>query len=171
MFCGKDQDMNSGAMWGWIGGIAGGILGLAGGIVGTYFSIKRTNGPLERSFMIKSATVCWIAILIFLGLLLGLPNPYRFLMWIPYSILLPLGIIFGNWTQQAIRHLAGRSGCTKRGGQQGREGQPCQAQFKGDSVSELFFQGRRVAPKELMWYLVEVKGGAKCKLPFREKIK
>jgi len=95
--------MNSGVMWGWIGGIAGGILGLAGGVIGTYFSIKNTNGPLERSFMIKSAVVCWIAIVVFLGLLLGLPNPYRHFMWIPYSIFLPLVIIYGNRKQQAIR--------------------------------------------------------------------
>ena len=73
------------------------------GVVGTYFSIKKTNGPRERSFMIKSAVVFWIAILMFLGLLLGLPNPYRWFMWIPYSILLPLGIIYGNRKQQAIR--------------------------------------------------------------------
>ena len=95
--------MSTGAMWGWIGGIAGGVIGLGGGAVGTYFSIKNTNGPHERSFMIKSAVVFWVAILIFLGLLLGLPDPYRWLMWIPYSILLPLGIIYGNRKQQAIR--------------------------------------------------------------------
>ncbi|MDD2237922.1 MAG: hypothetical protein PHG65_12020 [Kiritimatiellae bacterium] len=95
--------MNSGVEWGWIGGIAGGVLGLAGGIIGTYFSVKNTNGPLERSFMIKSAVVCWIAVLIFLGLLVGLPNPYRYFAWIPYSILLPLGIMYGNRRQQAIK--------------------------------------------------------------------
>jgi len=67
----------SGAMWGWIGGIAGGVIGLAGGVVGTYFSIKNCSGPRERSFMIKSALVCWLAMSIFLGLLLVLPNPYR----------------------------------------------------------------------------------------------
>ncbi len=95
--------MNSGVMWGWIGGIAGSVLGLAGGVIGTYFSIRNTNGPLERAFMIKSAAVCWIAILIFLGLFLGVPHPYRFLLWIPYSILFPLGIIYGNRRQQSVR--------------------------------------------------------------------
>jgi len=95
--------MNTGVMWGWIGGIAGGVIGLAGGVVGTYFSIKNSNGPRERSFLIKSAVVCWIAILFFLGLLLALPNPYRWFMWIAYSILLPLGIIYANREQQAIR--------------------------------------------------------------------
>ncbi len=95
--------MNIAAMWGWIGGIAGGVLGLAGGIVGTYFSIKNTKGPRERVFMIKSAVVCWVAIIIFLALLLALPNPYRWFLWIPYGILLPLGIAFGNRQKQAIR--------------------------------------------------------------------
>jgi len=95
--------MITGAMWGWIGGIVGCIIGLAGGVVGSYFSIKNTKGPRERAFMIKSTIVCWIAIMIFLGLLLALPNPYRNFMWIPYSILLPLGIIYGNRRQLAIR--------------------------------------------------------------------
>jgi Ca2+/Na+ antiporter len=95
--------MTDGVLWGWIGGIAGGLIGLAGGIVGTYFSIKNTNGPRERAFMIRSATLFWIAGLTFLGLLLFLPDPYRWLMWIPYSILFPLVIIFGNRRQQAIR--------------------------------------------------------------------
>lgn len=95
--------MNAGAYWGWIGGIAGAVIGVAGGIIGTYFSIKNTNGPRERAFMVKSAVVCWLAIVVFLGLLFVLPNPYRWLMWIPYSILLPLGIFYGNRRQQAIR--------------------------------------------------------------------
>lgn len=86
-----------------IGGIIGGLAGLAGGIIGTYFSIKNTNGPRERAFMIKAGVVCWIAILLFLGLLFALPNPYRWFMWVPYGILLPLGIRYGNRKQQAIR--------------------------------------------------------------------
>jgi len=101
--------VNSGALRGWIGGIAGGVIGFAGGVIGTYFSIKNTNGPRECSFMIKSAGVCWIAILIFLGLLLGLPTPYRWFLWIPYSVLLPLGIIYGNRRQQAIRQEESQS--------------------------------------------------------------
>lgn len=95
--------MTAGATWGWIGGIVGGVIGLAGGVIGTYFSIKNTHGPRECSFMIKAAVVCWLAIVIFLALLLALPDPYRWFMWIPYGILLPLGITFGNRRQQAIR--------------------------------------------------------------------
>ncbi|MBN1129740.1 MAG: hypothetical protein JXA71_12175 [Chitinispirillaceae bacterium] len=88
---------------GLIGGIAGGVIGLIGGLVGTYFGIRNTKGALERAFMVKASVVCWIAIILFLGLMFALPNPYRYFLWIPYSILLPLGIIYGNRTQQKIR--------------------------------------------------------------------
>ncbi len=101
--------MDTGAMWGWIGGIAGGLIGLAGGIAGTYFGIRNTGGPRERAFMIKVSAVCWGAILIFLGLLIALPNPYRWLTWIPYGILLPLGIVSCNRRQQAIRQEESRN--------------------------------------------------------------
>jgi len=88
---------------GLIGGVAGGVVGLASGIIGTYFSIKNTNGPKERAFMVKASVVCWIAVTLFLGLMFILPNPYRHFLWIPYAILLPLGIVFGNRTQRRIR--------------------------------------------------------------------
>ena len=85
------------------GGILGGVLGIAGGILGTYCSIKNTNSSREQAFMIKASVIGWIAILVFLGLMFALPNPYRYYLWIPYGILLPLGIITGNRRQQAIR--------------------------------------------------------------------
>lgn len=88
---------------GTIGGIIGGFGGLAGGIIGTYFSIKNTNGPRERAFMIKASVIGWIAILVFLVLMLALPNPYRYFLWIPYGILLPWAIVTGNRKQQRIR--------------------------------------------------------------------
>ncbi len=101
--------MTTGELCGLIGGIAGGLIGLTGGIIGTYFSIKNTGGPLERSFMIKAAFVCWTAGLIFLALLFLLPNPYRWFLWIPYGILLPLGVIYGNRKQQDIRTREARN--------------------------------------------------------------
>lgn len=81
---------------GLIGGIVGGLGGLAGGVIGTYFSIKNTKGPRSRAFMVRASIVAWIAVSVFLTLLLLLPNPYRHLLWIPYGILLPLGIIRVN---------------------------------------------------------------------------
>jgi drug/metabolite transporter (DMT)-like permease len=88
--------MNAGV----IGGIIGAVIGIGGGIVGTWCSIRNTRGPRERAFMIRASAVAWIAITIFLALLLLLPHPWRLWMWIPYGILLPLGIIYLN------RHLA-----------------------------------------------------------------
>jgi Ca2+/Na+ antiporter len=95
--------MSAGQIGGLAGAIVGILIGLAGGVVGTYFSIKNTKGPRERAFMIRAAVVCWLAILVFLGLIIALPDPYRWLMWIPYAILLPAGIIYGNRKQQSIR--------------------------------------------------------------------
>ena len=101
--------MSPGQIGGWIGGMVGLMVGIAGGIVGSYFSIKNTNGPLERAFMVKSVTVVWVLVILFFGLLIALPNPYRWLMWIPYSILLPVGIIYGNKRQQAIRQIESKN--------------------------------------------------------------
>ena len=95
----RTKTMHPGA----IGGIIGGVGGFAGGIIGTYCSIKNTNGPRERAFMIKACVIGWIAILVFLGLMSSLPNTYRYFLWIPYGILLPLGIVTGNRKQQKIR--------------------------------------------------------------------
>ena len=88
---------------GLIGGIIGGTLGLAGGAIGTYASIKNTAGPRERQFMVRTAVAAWVLITLFLVLLFVLPNPYRFLIWIPYGVALPLAIVALNRKQQAIR--------------------------------------------------------------------
>ena len=89
-----------------IGGILGCILGVLGGVVGTYCSIKNTQSPAEKTFMIKASIVAWVAISIFLLLMFLLPNPYRFWLWVPYGILLPLGIIKINKRVAEIRETA-----------------------------------------------------------------
>jgi hypothetical protein len=88
---------------GLIGGIVGGAVGTLGGLVGTYFSIKNTTGPRERRFMIRVAVVAWITVSAFVAGLLLLPIPYNFLLWIPYGIALPFGIVWCNRRQQHIR--------------------------------------------------------------------
>ena len=88
---------------GYIGAIIGCTIGLIGGLIGTYCSIKHTNGPRERAFMVNVSIVVWVGIVLFLGLMFALHNPYRHLLWIPYSVFLPLGIIYGNKKQQRIR--------------------------------------------------------------------
>jgi len=88
---------------GMIGGILGGVLGALGGIIGTWFSIRNTRGPRERAYMVKASIVSWIGIGVFLALLFLLPHPYRLWMWVPYGILLPLGILRVNRRLAEIR--------------------------------------------------------------------
>ncbi len=76
---------------------------MAGGVVGTYFSIKNTAGPRERSFMIRVSAIAWVAITAFLAGLLLLPKPYNWLLWVPYAIALPLCIRSLNQRQRQIR--------------------------------------------------------------------
>lgn len=95
--------MNAGEMCGWIGGLAGGLIGLAGGIAGTWCSIRNTRGPRERAFMVRASAVCWIAVMLFLGLMIALPAPIRYFLWIPYAILLPTGTVYWNRKQRLIR--------------------------------------------------------------------
>ncbi|MDY0358098.1 MAG: hypothetical protein RBR19_19615 [Sedimentisphaerales bacterium] len=95
--------MSPDQLGGWIGGVLGVVLGLAGGAIGTYYSIRNTNGPRERRFMVRAVGVTWVGGLLFLALLFLLPSPWRFQLWIPYGILLPVGILLGNRRQQQIR--------------------------------------------------------------------
>ena len=81
-----------GATIGWIGGIFGGVVGTMGGVLGTYLSIKSAEGPIECAFIKKTAVITWITVSVFLGLLLTLPKPYNYLLWIPYGITMLIGI-------------------------------------------------------------------------------
>ena len=88
---------------GLIGGIAGSVIGALGGVFGTYMSIKNTSGPRERAFVIRASIGCWLLVIIFLIAMILLPNPQRHWLWIPYAIILPLGIIAWNRRQSQIR--------------------------------------------------------------------
>jgi len=97
--------MNSGTIGGIITyeGIFGSAVGVFGGLVGCYFSIKNTNGPRERAFMIKSSVACFVGVGIYLLALFATPPSYRWLLWTPYFALLFMWIIYGNKVQQRIR--------------------------------------------------------------------
>lgn len=88
---------------GTVGAIAGSAIGIFGGIVGTYFSIKNTRGPMERSYVMKASALTWVTVAVFLCALLLLPSPYNHLMWVPYGLLLGFGIRKFNETQKRIR--------------------------------------------------------------------
>lgn len=72
------------------------LAGISGGVIGTYGAIKKTNGAKERAFMIKYSVLSWIVLIAFLVSLFLIPNPYNFLLWIPYGVLLPLVIRYIN---------------------------------------------------------------------------
>jgi hypothetical protein len=88
---------------GLIGGVGGALIGMAGGTIGTWASIHNTRSRQERRFMVRYAIVIWTGITLFVTALLVLPRPYNLLLWIPYAVLLPLGIRVGNRRQTQIR--------------------------------------------------------------------
>ena len=94
--------MNPGLI-GLIGGIVGGIVGVAGGLLGTYFSIKNTNGPRERAFVIKASIVGWIFVLTFVFGMCLTPGLYKLLLIPIYVVGLVAGILLGNKKQAQIR--------------------------------------------------------------------
>jgi phosphotransferase system glucose/maltose/N-acetylglucosamine-specific IIC component len=83
-----------GRLVGLFGGIAGSVVGVMGGVIGTYFSIKNTNGPKERAFVIRAAAVCWLGVTAFLVCLFLAPRPWSVLVWI---IGMPLQFWFVRW--------------------------------------------------------------------------
>jgi hypothetical protein len=95
--------MNWHVMGGWIGGIAGGLIGLLGGVFGTYCSIKNTNGPRERAFVIRASVLGWIFVGLFIVGLMLIPQSYKVLLMILYPVLLVLGIWKWNQSQFRIR--------------------------------------------------------------------
>ena len=90
-------------MAGLVGGIAGGVIGVMGGLVGTYFSIKNTNGPGERAFVIRAAVLCWLGITAFLAGLFLVPRPWNILLWVVYGPALMLFIRWANRGQARAR--------------------------------------------------------------------
>ena len=76
---------------------------MAGAGFGCYCSIKNTNGPRERAFMVKSVIVGCLLMAVFLTGLLLLPDPYRHLMWVPFGLVMGFGIPLANKKQQRIR--------------------------------------------------------------------
>jgi uncharacterized membrane protein YfcA len=88
---------------GQIGGIIGSVVGILGGVVGTYFSIRNTKSPRERTFMIQASIVCWVFVLAFgLGMFL-IPGFYKILLVPIYIVGLVAGILLGNRKQAKIR--------------------------------------------------------------------
>ena len=91
------------SMYGWIGAIVGGGIGVLGGIFGTYCSLKSAKSGPERRLMIRWSVALWIGVTAFVAASLLLPNPYRWLIWIPYAPLLLWAINRCNRDQARAR--------------------------------------------------------------------
>ena len=87
---------------GLIGGIAGGCIGTLGGIFGTYCGIKSVANDAQRKFVIRCAVFGWVVVLAFSALVIFLPAPWKYIMWVPYGIGLPIAIFWGN---KRLAHL------------------------------------------------------------------
>ncbi len=90
-------------MVGWMGGGIGAVIGIIGALIGTYFTVKNTSSQAERAFVMKASVVCWVFTLSFVAAMLLIPSWHKHLLWIPYAVLLIVGIAFWNRTQARLR--------------------------------------------------------------------
>lgn len=85
-----------------IGGIIGSVLGILGGLVGTYFSIRNTNSPRERRFVIRAAILVCFALGLTALAVFYLPT-LRALAWVPICVMVVVGVPLWNRRQEMIR--------------------------------------------------------------------
>ncbi|MGC9457107.1 MAG: hypothetical protein ACP5DC_06245 [Halothiobacillaceae bacterium] len=79
-----------------VGALAGGLIGLAGGIYGSWKSISSAKGPRERRLMWQLVVTFWLVGSAFLAGIFWIQDPWRHLLWLPWSLFLPLFIVLGN---------------------------------------------------------------------------
>ena len=82
--------------------LVGSGIGVVGALIGSYLTIKNTKASRERKFAIHASILCWILVMGFVTVMFWIPTWHRHLLWIPYAILLNLGIRVWNKTQFRI---------------------------------------------------------------------
>ena len=90
-------------MIGLVGGIAGGLIGLMGAAIGTYCSIRNTNGPRERAFVIRSAVGLGGAVTVLAVAPWFAPPIVRTMVTACFGLALAPVILFLNRRQDRIR--------------------------------------------------------------------
>ena len=97
------EDPTLGKTLGWAGAVLGGLLGIIGGVIGTYFSVRNTNGPRERAFVIRASILCWVGVCAFVAGMWLAPAPYKFGLVPIYLVALLAGIRRLNKRQAELR--------------------------------------------------------------------
>jgi hypothetical protein len=88
---------------GMLGAVLGGLLGVGGGAYGSWCSLKTCQSSEERWHMLRWVAGFWVGVVLFVGLLLLVPQPYNLLLWVPYAPALTWAIVKCNRGQAAIR--------------------------------------------------------------------
>ena len=81
---------------GTLGAIVGSSIGVTGAIFGTWISIHKCSPGEQRQFMIKISLFAWTAVITFVGLILYLPSPLKWLLWALYGPFLLAFIYYVN---------------------------------------------------------------------------
>ena len=89
--------------WVWGGSIGGALIGLLGGAFGTWNSLRHTKPGREREFMRRVSFLAWGFVLVFLLGLFLIPHPWSLILWVPYVLVLVLGIQRINQMHARIR--------------------------------------------------------------------
>jgi len=83
-------------------GVLGTLAGLAAGWAGTYLAIASAAGPRERSFMVRGALGCWVAVAVVVTSPIFLPDVWPGVMVVA-ALVMPWGVRQWNERQEAIR--------------------------------------------------------------------
>ncbi len=87
----------------WVGPVLGMTAGLLGGGIGTWMTIRRAAGPRQRKEAIRFSVLIWALVAALLVGLALLSGPWRHVLWLPYGLILPAVILWGNQRFQAAR--------------------------------------------------------------------
>ena len=88
---------------GWTGILVALVLGLAAVVLSAYNIFKYVQNPRERGILLLHSVAGGCVTAVFLSLLFNLPSPYRFLLWIPYLLLIVLLIVLAK---HALKRVA-----------------------------------------------------------------
>ena len=77
--------------------------GLIVGIVATYYNIRQSKGPKERSFSIRVCVASWLVVAWMLACAYFLPSPYRFYSTALFLLICPLLVYKWAHTHALIR--------------------------------------------------------------------